>query len=104
MKNTNLAKDYLAAAYRILTDNSFADARFKITGALKEIEKVESKRQTRAAVQKSIEDQWKEKLAAAASNSTMPKESLGQIEKMIEDEKSKIKNTEPQKKQITLLD
>lgn len=106
---TELGKQYLMAALKLLDTNALADARFNIGKAIREVEKVENERSKRSANSnldapaKSLADQWRDRLKASVSNSLSPAESLNQLDKMIEVEKNKLNKPEEPKNLDTLL-
>ncbi|RDJ35604.1 MAG: hypothetical protein DWQ19_12365 [Crenarchaeota archaeon] len=102
--NTEIAKDLLLKAHKLLDGNALGDARYRISMALQEIEKVESKREKRKEVAQTIANQWKDKVQQQTNNLISPRESLEMIDKMIEDEKKKLEKKEEPKDLRTLLD
>lgn len=101
---TAITQQHVKAAIKSMpSDFALSSARNHLKKALEELEKVNSKRNKRSILQKTIADEWQAKIAEI-DNPLSPKDALKAIEDMIAIEQAKQKKQTKSTNDETLLD
>lgn len=109
MKTDKTKQHLIAAIQNLPENNALANAKIYLQRALREIESADAKtiKRTETNHQNKIAEEWKRKLGQMAQNPLTAKQTLAFLDKMLENEKKKMIESQKKKESppnTTLID